>query len=206
MAVEMAKLSLWLITLAKDRPFSFVDHALRTGDSLLGITDLAQLRVAHLDPALAPAVQLRPRLRRDRGRCRPCARAPQRARGVRCPRHPGRGTQGGDAREADAALDDARLLGDLVVGAALAQLDDADPLATTESRANVRAMLDRDRDERGTDGGPDAARALADEWLVERRRAVGGWPAVEWADRDPFHWALEFPEVWRAGWVRRGRG
>src|SRR6202044_1473851 len=49
MAVEMAKLSLWLITLAKDRPFSFVDHALRTGDSLLGITDLGQLRVAHLD-------------------------------------------------------------------------------------------------------------------------------------------------------------
>ena len=31
MAVEMAKLSLWLITLAKDRPFSFVDHALRAG-------------------------------------------------------------------------------------------------------------------------------------------------------------------------------
>ena len=46
----MAKLSLWLITLAKDRPFSFVDHALRTGDSLLGITDLRQLRVAHIDP------------------------------------------------------------------------------------------------------------------------------------------------------------
>ena len=40
MAVEMAKLSLWLITLAKDRPFSFVDHALRAGDSLLGVTDL----------------------------------------------------------------------------------------------------------------------------------------------------------------------
>jgi hypothetical protein len=29
MAVEMAKLSMWLITLAKDRPFSFIDHALR---------------------------------------------------------------------------------------------------------------------------------------------------------------------------------
>ena len=50
MAVEMAKLSLWLITLAKDRPFGFLDHALRAGDSLLGITDLRQLRVAHLDP------------------------------------------------------------------------------------------------------------------------------------------------------------
>ena len=50
MAVEMAKLSLWLITLARNQPFSFVDHALRAGDSLLGITDVAQLRVAHLDP------------------------------------------------------------------------------------------------------------------------------------------------------------
>lgn len=51
MAVEMAKLSLWLITLAKGRPFSFVDHALRTGDSLLGVTDVKQLRVAHLNPS-----------------------------------------------------------------------------------------------------------------------------------------------------------
>ncbi len=50
MAVEMAKLSLWLITLARDRPFSFVDHAIRAGDSLLGITDVQQMCVAHLDP------------------------------------------------------------------------------------------------------------------------------------------------------------
>ncbi|NJO82786.1 MAG: hypothetical protein HC828_08130 [Blastochloris sp.] len=43
LAVEMAKLSLWLITLQKDRPFSFLDHALRAGDSLLGIADVDQL-------------------------------------------------------------------------------------------------------------------------------------------------------------------
>ncbi|HTE69364.1 MAG TPA: restriction endonuclease, partial [Actinomycetes bacterium] len=36
MAVEMAKLSMWLITLAKGRPFTFLNHALRGGDSLLG--------------------------------------------------------------------------------------------------------------------------------------------------------------------------
>ena len=36
MAVEMAKLSLWLITLQRDRPFTFLDHALKCGDSLLG--------------------------------------------------------------------------------------------------------------------------------------------------------------------------
>ncbi len=38
LAVEMAKLSLWLITLQKNRPFTFVDHALKCGDSLIGVS------------------------------------------------------------------------------------------------------------------------------------------------------------------------
>ena len=38
MAVDLAKLSLWLATLAKDHPFTFLDHALRNGDSLVGLT------------------------------------------------------------------------------------------------------------------------------------------------------------------------
>lgn len=38
MAVDLAKLSLWLATLAKDHPFTFLDHALRPGDSLVGLT------------------------------------------------------------------------------------------------------------------------------------------------------------------------
>ena len=37
-AVDLAKLSLWLVTLAKDHPFTFLDHALRHGDSLVGLT------------------------------------------------------------------------------------------------------------------------------------------------------------------------
>src|SRR6266545_3204806 len=37
MAVDLAKLSLWLATLAKDHPFTFLDHALRCGDSLVGL-------------------------------------------------------------------------------------------------------------------------------------------------------------------------
>ena len=36
-AVNLAKLSLWLVTLAKDLPFTFVDHALKCGDSLVGV-------------------------------------------------------------------------------------------------------------------------------------------------------------------------
>lgn len=38
MAADLAKLSLWLATLAKDHPFTFLDHALRSGDSLVGLT------------------------------------------------------------------------------------------------------------------------------------------------------------------------
>ncbi|MFE2025275.1 type IIL restriction-modification enzyme MmeI [Streptomyces hygroscopicus] len=48
-AVELAKLSLWLVTLAKGRPFSFLDHALRCGDSLVGVIDLEQIKALHLD-------------------------------------------------------------------------------------------------------------------------------------------------------------
>ena len=38
MAVDLAKLSLWLATLAKDHPFTFLDHALKCGDSLVGLS------------------------------------------------------------------------------------------------------------------------------------------------------------------------
>jgi type I restriction-modification system DNA methylase subunit len=36
LAVELAKLSLWLTTAAKDRPLSFLDHHLRCGNALVG--------------------------------------------------------------------------------------------------------------------------------------------------------------------------
>jgi len=43
LAVELAKLSLWLYTVAKNRPLNFLDHHLRCGNSLIGarIDDLA---------------------------------------------------------------------------------------------------------------------------------------------------------------------
>ncbi len=48
-AVELAKLSLWLVTLSKELPFTFVDHALRHGDSLVGL-DLEQIKSFHWEP------------------------------------------------------------------------------------------------------------------------------------------------------------
>ncbi len=50
MAVEMCKLSLWLVSLDPDQPFSFVDDKILHGNSLLGITDLDQLEALHIDP------------------------------------------------------------------------------------------------------------------------------------------------------------
>jgi hypothetical protein len=36
-AVGLAKLSLWLVTLSKELPFTFIDHSLKCGDSLVGL-------------------------------------------------------------------------------------------------------------------------------------------------------------------------
>ncbi|WJJ09976.1 SAM-dependent DNA methyltransferase [Prescottella equi] len=50
MAVEMCKLSLWLVSLDRDLPFSFVDDKIFLGNSLIGLTSLDQLRKLHIDP------------------------------------------------------------------------------------------------------------------------------------------------------------
>jgi hypothetical protein len=55
MAVQLARLSLWLATLAADRPLSFLDHHLQAGDSILGawVASIARAprlgRVQHAD-------------------------------------------------------------------------------------------------------------------------------------------------------------
>jgi Eco57I restriction-modification methylase/restriction-modification enzyme MmeI-like protein len=199
MAVEMAKLSLWLLTLAKDRPFSFLDHALRAGDSLLGITDLRQLRVMHLDAswhrqtsvdlgidevdaAMARALELR--LELEAFVVRDPTDAKRKARLL---------------TQADNALQNARLLGDLVVGAAVSQRDDADPFAATHAATFVQTLLDPNSQDLDRDAAHSSLRELAQDWLAERRRAVGNVAEVDFGDRVPFHWALEFPEVHEHG-------
>jgi hypothetical protein len=57
MAVEMCKLSLWLVSMDKAKPFSFVDDKIFCGNSLLGLTTLDQLRYLHLDPKPATMQQ-----------------------------------------------------------------------------------------------------------------------------------------------------
>ncbi|MCA1604032.1 MAG: SAM-dependent DNA methyltransferase, partial [Acidobacteria bacterium] len=53
MAVEMCKLSLWLVSLDPKLPFSFVDDKVLHGNSLLGLIDNRQLQYQHIDPDAA---------------------------------------------------------------------------------------------------------------------------------------------------------
>ena len=50
MAIDLARLSLWLATLARDHEFTFIDHALRHGDSLVGLSR-SQIEGFHWDAA-----------------------------------------------------------------------------------------------------------------------------------------------------------
>jgi DnaJ-domain-containing protein 1 len=43
MAIELARMSLWLEAMTPDRPLGFLDHHLQCGDALLGLTNLAAL-------------------------------------------------------------------------------------------------------------------------------------------------------------------
>ena len=47
-AVDLAKMSLWLVTLAREHAFTFLDHALRSGDSLVGLSN-RQIDAFHWD-------------------------------------------------------------------------------------------------------------------------------------------------------------
>lgn len=190
MAVEMAKLSLWLVTLAKDRPFTFLDHAIVAGDSLLGITDSRQLTTFHIDPqrgnalhnrfdasaltienALADVIERRQRLEQQ---------PVQTIVDVRLKTE--------ELAGIDERLADLKLVADLVIGAALAvgtgnELDQR----LGASLGDVSQLLS---------APSDALRSK----LTQR--------AQSWLDLDlpegqpgrrPMHWAITFPEVMQQG-------
>ncbi len=187
MAVEMAKLSLWLITLQKNRPFTFLDHALRCGDSLLGVTDAKQIEYFNLNPKegnqlpivaatsrplLQEAISLRKELEsfsvddiQDLQRKAELLAA------------------------AESALDQVRFIGDLLVGEALTQSGRTGDSVTEELAVlsqQVAGALVVDANERIQ--RIEVLRAKAQRMLDL------GKPS-EQPFRKTFHWALEFPEV-----------
>ncbi|WP_131111566.1 Eco57I restriction-modification methylase domain-containing protein [Sulfuricystis thermophila] len=186
LAVELAKLSLWLVTLAKGRPFGFLDHNLRCGDSLLGIHRLDQLTQLAMNPssqgqmrlfgqtietAVRKAIELRQRLRetpiRDIHDVEVMAHLDADARqrlevpGLIADAFIGEVfTAGGTG----AALESA--LASLAVQAGRAIEGDQETLAAMHRRAGAALATDR----------------------------PAGKPP-----RRPFHWPLEFPEVFADG-------
>ncbi|EJB8514456.1 TPA: hypothetical protein NIB22_000402 [Pseudomonas aeruginosa] len=182
LAVELAKLSIWLVTLAKGRPFGFLDHNLRCGDSLLGIHRLDQLTELTMTPtgkgqqrlfgqnierAVHEAIELRRRLHETPIRD---------IRDVEAMAHL-------DA-EARRKLEVAELIADAFIGEVFATGTSGTALEKALASLAVQA-------ERAIDGDQAAQAAM-------RRRATAAFSTDLPADktvRRPFHWPLEFPEV-----------
>lgn len=166
MATDLAKLSLWLATLARDHPFTFIDHALRSGDSLVG---LGRDQIAVFDWTARGQVDLAGGLiqaglsesQRLRQQVREMDDAPEDQLRLLL-------------READEAVDDLRLVGDLVVAAffsastMLGRRKARDDMAENVSAAVAHGQLS---------GLRAAQQALRESGIV------------------PFHWQIEFPEV-----------
>lgn len=172
-AVDLGKLSLWLATLAKRHSFTFVDHALRHGDSLVGLSreqiasfhwqpdaQIPTLRAA-IDAALSQADALR--------------------RQIQALAH--RDDDDGKARllrQADAALAEVRAIADAVVACFFAgDSDKRRKILRREWADRIPLIL----------AGTQGRQALSDllTGLREGEHAV-----------PPFHWPLEFPEVFTA--------
>lgn len=190
-AVELGKLSLWLVTLAKDQPFSFLDHSLRCGDSLVGLTSESQIEAFHLDPETGRRINARlsgaidevvgPILTRVRE-----LREEIEAQPVRDPRQAQ--ALAAKLREAERLTDRLRDLADAVTAAALStaeQPTDALDARLTglseQSQRIVQGELESPLEQ--------AFRAQLEAWLRGSRSE-----AIR-----PLHWVLEFPEVMRHG-------
>ena len=168
MAVDLAKVSLWLSTLARDHPLTFVDHAFRHGDSLVGLSrrqieafhwlrDAEPLQkgieVGWVREHMAKATELRRRIRE--------AGEEVSDRELHDLWH--------DARN---EIDAVRLYGDLALAAFFAE---AKPKQRETKRLEFAGAVTRN----------EAIRYQS--WLEEQRGADP--PLV------PFHWEVEFPEV-----------
>lgn len=182
LAVELAKLSIWLVTLAKDRPFGFLDHSLRCGDSLLGIHRLDQLTQLSMYPtgqgqlrlfgqnierAVLEAIELRQQLREMHIRD---------IRDVEAMAH-----LDADARR---RLEMPGSIADAFIGEVFASGGNGAVLENALASLTIQAG-------QVIDGERDVLTSM-------RRRSIdalstdlpGDKPA-----RRPFHWPLEFPEV-----------
>ncbi len=170
-AVDLAKLSLWLATMAREHPFTFLDPVLKQGDSLVGLT---QNQIETFDWSTDPKkkrsldVLLWGKVREaEKYRLQIQALAGSDDTGEKRRLH----------LDAEHALADARLVGDLVVEAFFGAEKDKERKARLGKRYEGVTGWRNGTLERAELAG--LAKGL-------RERAQPVWP---------FHWAVEFPEV-----------
>ncbi|MFD8575639.1 Eco57I restriction-modification methylase domain-containing protein [Streptomyces sp. CH8.1] len=194
MAVEMAKLSLWLVSMDRDRPFTFLDDRLVAGDSLLGITSVEQLEAMHLDPVRGrrihgDGIDFTGGVRRVIAEV---AEERRKLAGI-----PGTGLEELEQKRAMLAsvrekTRQASVFADLVVGAALAGAGRAEKDQDQLSFAAVTAA------HAVSDAGDDEELAAAE--LRRAETLARGWLATDKPagafEREPVHLPLVFPEVW----------
>ena len=173
LAVDLARLSLWLETFARDHAFTFLDHCLRHGDSLVGLS-LDQIASVALDTRKGAQLDLvRKTVTETLAAARSLRREIHRTGDGDPPDNEG---QRALWRDTQGVLLEARTVGDLVVAAFFTQKSDKD--RKTWLAGWHPAVMD-------WLGGQNSGKALRDE--VKR--------ALEAKGLVPFHWPLEFPEV-----------
>jgi hypothetical protein len=169
-AVDLAKLSLWLATLARDHEFTFLDHALRCGDSLVCLT-IEQIIALHWDRDKAPTLVgnlVRDHLR-EAGESRAQIReSAESATEIEL---------GSKLVDVDRKLSVARLIGDAVI---------ASFFFTDKPRPRIARLVDLQRAIQSHIGSTDWVDAIAP--FVAN---LGDEPNLV----RPFHWQIEFPEV-----------
>ena len=167
-AVDLAKLSLWLTTLASEHPLTFLDHALRHGDSLVGLS-IPQLQAFHWKGD-APHFEEGFEALRGRAHLAEAAELRQLIRLADDTVSDWELRELWDAAQSETAA--VRLLGDLVLAAFFKGGQRKEREAKRKEFAD--AVLD---------GNAETFRP----WLNDLRNAD---PPLA-----PFHWQIEFPEV-----------
>lgn len=175
MAADLAKLSLWLATLAKDHPFTFLDHALRSGDSLVGFST-RQISYFHWN------TEGQQNLFGEKFQQKLELVLRNRAVILEAPDSVPYENKRQQLARADEYLTDARMAGDALAAAFFA----ADrPRERERKRAALGALVKRSYD--------NIVDLEADDALRAEVQALHAKGVV------PFHWEIEFPEVFRKG-------
>lgn len=197
MAVDMAKLSLWLITLDKARPFTFLDHALKSGDSLLGLTSVDQIEKFHFITEWHQTQDVRLiSIIRDLFKRSMAKRLELESFTVNSIH---------DSQRKAALLEETReimgmvaILADMLTGIAVAHADGESGkrggLLSKEfdkKRDQVWSALEARYQRLDVESAKDAIEAL----VPDAQALLDVDLPLKSASRRPFHWPLEFPEV-----------